>query len=112
MTAAARVGGAVRAAHLRRGRGRATTAAIAGALATAALVVAPAGAQARGGGDAARVCAERAIVREAPSGLVIGVIEQGEPVRVLKRSKDRVWVRVAVDLPAVGWIKAKALCGR
>jgi hypothetical protein len=107
MTAAARAGGAVRAARCRQG-GRA---AAAGLLAAAALVV-PANADARAAGTTTRVCAERAIVREAPSGLVIGVIEQGDPVRVLRRSRDRVWVRVAVDLPAVGWIKAKALCGR
>lgn len=107
MIAAAMAGGAARAARRRRRR----HAAAAGLLAAAVLAV-PGGAQARGGGDVARVCAERALVREVPSGLVIGVIEQGEPVRVLRRSRDRVWVRVVVDLPAVGWIKAKALCGR
>ncbi|HET6505803.1 MAG TPA: SH3 domain-containing protein [Baekduia sp.] len=107
MTTAARAGGASRAARRRR------LATAAAGLLAAAVLVAPAGAQARGGGPApVRVCAERAIVRETPGGLVIGVLEEGDPVRVLKRSRDRVWVRVANNLPAVGWIKAKAIRGR
>jgi hypothetical protein len=103
MHAAAQAGGALRAS-----RRRAPTAALAAAAALAALLGTAGSAQAAIG----RICAERAIIREKPGGLVIGVLERDDRVRVVKRSGDKVWVRVSVDLPAVGWIKSGALCGR
>jgi hypothetical protein len=103
MQAAARAGGAARAS-----RRRAPAAALAGAAALTVLLGTAGSAEAAIG----RICAERALVREKPGGLVIGVLERDDAVRVVKRSADRVWVRVSVDLPAVGWIKHGALCGR
>lgn len=108
MTAAARAGGATRAS-----RRRALKTAAAGVIAAAAVApaLAPTTALAAAG-KPGRVCAERAIVRETPGGLVVGVLEQDDLVRVLKRDKSRAWLKVSVDLPAIGWLKAKALCGR
>lgn len=57
-----------------------------------------------------RVCAVRAVLKEAPGGLTIGWVLRGHEVLVLRRTTDRAWVHVRTDFGARGWLLSRALC--
>ena len=63
-------------------------------------------------GATGRVCAVRTMLRVRPDGLVIGVLSRGSWVTILASARHRQWVKVRSPLPARGWIRSGALCGR
>jgi hypothetical protein len=58
-----------------------------------------------------RICAPRATLYEAPSGIPIGVVTGGSSVLVLKRTANKRWTRVRTAITARGWVRTSTLCG-
>jgi hypothetical protein len=84
---------------------------VVGAVAACAfLVLGAAGAQARTA--TATVCAERVTLYESPGGAKVGILHEGDRVRVIAKGSDDPWWRVAASFGTRGWLRESAICRR
>jgi hypothetical protein len=60
-----------------------------------------------------RVCkVYRAPVLNSPDGFVVGYVFRPDPVRILRRSANRRWLRVVTSQELRGWVRARYICRR
>ena len=60
-----------------------------------------------------RVCSVyRAPVLNSPDGFVVGYLFRPDPVRILRRSANRRWVRITTSQELRGWVRARYVCRR
>jgi hypothetical protein len=57
------------------------------------------------------ICSSRATLYETPGGAKVGVLHDGDQVRVLARDRDDVWWRVVAGFGTRGWLRGSAICG-
>ena len=48
----------------------------------------------------------------SPDGFVVGYLFRPDPVRVLRRSANRRWVRIDTANELRGWVRSRYLCRR
>jgi hypothetical protein len=60
---------------------------------------------------AVTICSSRATLYETPGGAKVGVLHEGDHVRVLARDRDDVWWRVVAGFGTRGWLRSSAICG-
>jgi hypothetical protein len=56
------------------------------------------------------ICAKRANLVESPGASVVGVVHDGDVVRVLQRDRHDHWWRVLTRFRTRGWLKTSAIC--
>ena len=78
------------------------------AVACAFLALSASNAQAR----TATVCADRVTLYETPGGAKVGVLHEGDRVRVIAKGSDDPWWRVAGSFGTRGWLRESAICRR
>jgi hypothetical protein len=78
------------------------------AIVCALLAPAASAAQAR----TATICAARTTLYETPGGAKVGVLHEGDRVRVVARGSDDPWWRVAASFGTRGWLRESAVCRR
>jgi hypothetical protein len=54
----------------------------------------------------------RAPVLNSPDGFVVGYLFRPDPVRILRRSANRRWVRITTSQELRGWVRARYVCRR
>jgi hypothetical protein len=60
-----------------------------------------------------RVCnVYRAPVLNSPDGFVVGYLFRPDPVRILRRSANRGWMRITTSHELRGWVRARYICRR
>jgi hypothetical protein len=60
-----------------------------------------------------RVCSVyRAPVLNSPDGFVVGYLFRPDPVRILRRTANRRWVRITTSHELRGWVRARYVCRR
>lgn len=63
--------------------------------------------------ERARICkVYRAPVLNSPDGFVVGYLFRPDPVRILRRSANRAWVRIDTANELRGWVRSRYLCRR
>lgn len=60
----------------------------------------------------ATVCASRVTLYETPGGAKVGVLHEGDRVRVIAKGSDDPWWRVAASFGTRGWLRESAICRR
>ncbi len=76
------------------------------------LVLGAAGAQAQARTATATVCAERVTLYESPGGAKVGILHEGDHVRVIAKGRIDPWWRVAASFGTRGWLRERAICRR
>jgi hypothetical protein len=75
----------------------------------ALLTLGPATAQAA---RTVTVCAERVTLFETPGGAKVGILHEGDRVRLVAKGSDDPWWRVAARFGTRGWLRKSAICRR
>ncbi|WP_272473292.1 hypothetical protein [Baekduia alba] len=57
-----------------------------------------------------RVCAAEVKLVESPGGAVVGVVHDGDVVRVLLRDRGDRWRRVLTRFRTRGWLRTSTIC--
>jgi hypothetical protein len=81
-------------------------------LACAGLAVGATSAAAAQAQPTVTVCAAHAALYETPGGAQVGVLHNGDHVRVLARGDHRTWWRVVARFGTRGWLRETAVCER
>lgn len=81
---------------------------IATATACGLLALGAASAQAR----TVTICASRVTLYETPGGAKVGILHEGDRVRVIAEGSDDPWWRVAASFGTRGWLRESAICRR
>lgn len=63
--------------------------------------------------ERARIChVYRAPVLSSPDGFVVGYLFRPDPVRILRRSANRRWMRITTSQELRGWVRSRYICRR